>query len=66
MTEEKIPGIEIVGETCAKPLPKKKKVYSSDGKSMWLEEIKKKIKNYDVELYKTDIKEIYFLNKIEL
>jgi len=46
LTEEKkgkkVPAIEIVGETCAKPLPKKKKVFSSDGKSMWYEEVKEK------------------------
>jgi len=44
MTEEKkkkkVPVIEVVGETCAKPLPRKKKVFSSDGKSMWYEEVK--------------------------
>jgi hypothetical protein len=39
--KEKIPAIEIVGETCAKPQPKKKKVFSSDGKSMWYEDAKK-------------------------
>jgi len=46
LTEEKkgkkVPAIEIVGKTCAKPLPKKKKVFSSDGKSMWYEEVKEK------------------------
>jgi len=40
MKKEKIPAIEIEGETCAKPPPRKKKVFSSDGKSMWWEEVK--------------------------
>ena len=35
MTESKVPAIEIVGETCAKPQPKKKVVFAPDGKSMW-------------------------------
>jgi len=39
--KKKIPAVEIAGETCAKPLPKKRKVFSSDGKSMWYEEEKK-------------------------
>ena len=37
MTKDKVPAVEIVGETCTKPLPKVKKVYASDGKSMWYE-----------------------------
>ena len=44
MTESKVSAIEIVGETCAKPQPKKKIVYAPDGKSMWYEEVKEKTK----------------------
>ena len=35
--KHEVPAVEIVGETCIKPLPKVKKVFSSDGKSMWYE-----------------------------
>ena len=40
LRKREIPAIEIVGETCAKPQPKKKQVFSSDGKSMWYEDAK--------------------------
>jgi len=40
--KKKIPAIEIEGETCAKPLLRKKRVFSSNGKSMWYVEKKKK------------------------
>jgi len=39
--KEKVPAIEIVGVTCAEPPARKKKVFSSDGKSMWYEDVKK-------------------------